>query len=553
MAYFQITWTQTDSANPFGRTSGNVVRTVKSGAFSSPFALKSDVIPYPPATYSLSYTTDRVGNATLTPGWSSVPIPTPYEVNPVYYTWSLNDSTTPLVLGTGSSTGLSGNVYIPGVSYYFMVYTFQTAAYATDYFYILANSTGGGGTSSNSSSELLQYLPPIMPTPSITFFSTFLQNSVYTINLTFTFADPPSPATEVSTLFTIGLYSNSSASGTYIPCSTLGYYQQRQSPTNSYPSYAFNLTYDLNSGSSQTLNFTVLSGYYYTVALVASDMQGNVADSLISPQSPYQFYNPIVQAPSSSSFDIFQSYQFSNVQIVAPYVQNPTVSLVNISYNWILYSSPDDTTYISTTNTGNFPAFPGGQTTTIQTLILPTPILGNAYYKLYVNASAALNVAQPSYYFSSLTGIYAPPSIPAVTINLFQMASLTTFNLTFSATALPMPNTGWGYAFYSNTSATGEYKNTGHSGIFPLTSATNPVSTPTFSPAVTSGTRPNYTFTITSGPIGGGTPFTDNTYYKVLMQGIGSNGTRFVNSIIFPPCLIGASTVSGYSYIPAGG
>jgi hypothetical protein len=280
-------------------------------------------------------------------------------------------------------------------------------------------------------------------------------------------------------------------------------------------------------------------------------MLGNVSDSSISQQSLFQFYNPIVQPPSGSTFAVITADKFSNVQIVAPYVQNPTVSLTNITYNWILYTSPDDTTYVSTTNTGNFPAFAGGQTTTIQQLLIGTPILGDAYYKLYVNGSAALNVAQPSTYFSSLTGTYAPPAIGAPTISSFSMVGLSSFSLEFSVSTLPMANTGWGWALYSNTFATGNFSSANRSGIFPLISADS-ISTPTYSPLTTSGTRPVYSFySGTTIEIGGGIPLTDNTWYKLALQGIGSNGTRFVNSIIFPPCLIGVSTVSDASLVPA--
>jgi len=549
MAYFQIIWTQTNGENSFNSGGNILTQTDTSGPFSSELNLRQKVIPYPPTDYLLSFTYNS-SYSTANLNWTSAPIPTPYEVNPLSYSWNLYNSTLSLLIDSGTTNSTTDTSVLGNSSYIFMVYTLSTLNYASNYFYISANSTGGGGTSSNSESVPVQYFPLVMPTPSITFFSTFLQNSVYSLDLQFSFETPPAPALVASTLFTLGLFSNLTDTEPYIPCSTLGYFQQVQSPTYTPPNYIFNLSYDLNSVNPQTLNFTILSGFYYKIALVASDMLGNVSDSSISQQSLFQFYNPIVETPSGSSFTVFSADKFSNVQIVAPYVQNPTVNLSSITYNWILYTSPDDTTYVSTTNTGNFPAFAGGQTTTIQQLLIGTPILGDAYYKLYVNGSAALNVAQPSTYFSSLTGTYAPPAIPAATISSFEMIGLSSFSLSFTITSLPMANTGWGWALYSNAFVTGNYSSAIRSGIFPLISADS-ISTPTYSPAITSGTRPNYSFYIGNTEIGGGTPLTDGTYYKLALQGIGSNGTRLLDNIIFPPCLNGVSTVSDYSLVPA--
>lgn len=549
MAYFQMIWTQTGGENPFNGEN-ILTQTETSGPFSSPLNLRQKVIPYPPTDYLLSFTYNST-YSTANLNWNAPPVPTPYEVNPLSYSWNLYNSTLSLLIDSGTTNTTTDTSVLGNSSYIFMVYTLSTLNYASNYFYIFANSTGGGGTSSNSQSAPVQYFPLVMPTPSITFFSTFLQSSIYTLDLEFSFETPPAPALIASTLFTLGLFSNLTDTEPYIPCSTLGYFQQVQSPTYNPPNYAFNLSYDLNSVSPQLLDFTILSGFYYKIAVVASDMLGNVSDSSISQQSPFQFYNPIVETPSDSSFIVFSADKFSNVQIVSPYVQYPTVNLTNITYNWILYTSPNDTTYVSTTNTGNFPAFAGGLSTTIQTLLIGTPILGDAYYKLYVNASAALNVAQPSSYFSSLTGIYAPPAIAAPSISSFSMVGLSSFSLEFSVTSLPMANTGWAWSLYSNTFATGNFSSANRSGIFPLISADS-ISTPTYSPLTTSGTRPYYGFyTGTTIEIGGGTPLTDNTWYKLALQGIGSNGTRFVDSIIFPPCLIGVSTVSDASLVPA--
>ena len=544
-----MTWTQTAGGNPFDNGGNKLTHTETTGNFSSPLNLKQKVIPYAPLEYLVSFTyyqTYSMANIS----WNASPVPTPYEVNPVSYSWSLQNSTLSVLADSGTTQTTSATSLLGSSPYYFMVYSFNTLNYVSNYFYISANATGGGGTSSNTQSVTVQYTPPVMPTHSITLFSTFLQSGTYYLNLDFSFVTPSSPALVISTLFTIGLYSNLTATGTYTTCSTIGYYTQQQNPTlvGAPPNYTFGL-YNYFNESPSPLSFTLLPGYYYKTAMVASDMLGNVSDSGISEQSDYQFYDPTLEKPSAATFSIFQSYQFSNFQVTPANMQYPPIPDGQLNINWNIFSSPNDTVYTTTGISGSFlNATPPGT----GMFILPSPITGNAYYKMYVQSTDPLNRAKSSVYFSTTSaGVYAPPAIPPLsTINNLTIADLTLFSVTFTANSTPLPNTGWGFAFYSNSMPTGNYSPTNRSGFFPLTSASGGV--PTYTPAVTTGTSPNYTFTVTNAPIGGGQPLVEDRYYKLVIQGIGSNGTRILNGTTFGPCLIGVSTLSDYYYIPAG-
>ena len=536
MAYFQPTWTQTGPGDSFASSTSLITHTETSDSFSSQLDIKSKVIPYAPSgnvvsfTYDLTYSTANIS-------WNPVPIPTIYEVNPVNYSWSLYNSTSSVLVDSGTRTTTSVTSIFGTSEYYFMVYKFYTLNYVNDYFYITTNSTGGGGTSSNAQSVPVKYTPPIMATPSITQFSTFLQGGTYNLNLDFSFETPPSPALVVNTLFTIGLYSNITPTGTYTTCSTIGFYTQQQNPTVvNPPIYKFNL---------YNLNFTLLPGYYYKTAMVASDMLANVSDSAISEQSEYQFYDPTLERPSAATFTIFQAIMFSNFQVTPANVQNPPIPNGQLNINWTIFSSLNDTVYTTTGISGNFlyATPPGGGL-----FILPSPITGNAYYKMYVQSTDPQNRAKSSVYYSTIdAGVYAPPAIPSPTITNFTMNNINSFNTTFTVNSLPVPNQGWGWGLYSNSAATGNYTVTSHTGMFSLGSASGGI--PTYGSAVTTGTSPNYTFTATNVPVSGGIPFTTDTYYKLVVQGVGSNGTALVSGYSFGPCLIGVSSISVYSYL----
>ena len=352
MAYFQPTWTQTAPDHSFGANTGLITSTETSDSFSSQLNIKSTVIPYPPSGNVVSFTYNQT-YSTANINWNPVPIPTSYEVNPVNYSWSLYSSTSSILIDSGTRTTTSVSSVFGTSEYYFMVYKFYTINYVNDYLYITTNSTGGGGTSSNSQSVLVQHTPSLMSTPSITAFSTFINASALNIDLYFSMGAPPNPTGIVSTLFTIGLYSNITAEGTYTTCSTIGYYTQFQGATLLGENYRIQLCNSASGGGN--IDFYINTGYYYTAAMVASDMLGNISDSSISEPSNYSFYDPITQTVTGVTFNITSVNTLANVRI-APQntMQSPPITNQDVIYNWVLFTNTTDSpnTYISTVNNG---------------------------------------------------------------------------------------------------------------------------------------------------------------------------------------------------------
>lgn len=541
MAYFQPTWTQTAPDHSFGANTGLITSTETSDSFSSQLNIKSTVIPYPPSGNVVSFTYNQT-YSTANINWNPVPIPTSYEVNPVNYSWSLYSSTSSILIDSGTRTTTSVSSVFGTSEYYFMVYTFYTINYVNDYLYITTNSTGGGGTSSNAQSVLVQHTPSLMSTPSITLFSTFINASALNIDLYFSMGAPPNPTGIVSTLFTIGLYSNITAEGTYTTCSTIGYYTQFQGATLEGENYRIQLC---NSQGGGNIDFYINTGYYYTAAMVASDMLGNISDSSISEPSNYSFYDPVTQTVTGVTFNITAVNTLANVRI-APQdtMQSPPITNQDVIYNWVLFTNTTDSpnTYISTVNNGTL-TYAEANFAPGATITLTSSISGDNYNKLYIESRAPNNIARPSPYFSTTSGVYALPSVTPSIIDTFTMNDTTHLSVTFHISPINanpdlLPNIGWGYGLYYSATENGTYVTANRSGVFNL-SGFEPdggQNIPTYSPIVTSGTVPNFIFTLTSYSFA---PVSSGLWYKVAIQGVATTTTINFMGGTFPGRLTG--------------
>jgi hypothetical protein len=543
MAYFQPTWTQTAPDHSFGANTGLITSTETSDSFSGPLAIKPKVIPYPPSGNVVSFIYNQT-YSTANINWNPVPIPTSYEVNPVNYSWSLYSSTSSVLIDSGTRSTTSVSSVFGTSEYYFMVYKFYTINYVNDYLYITTNSTGGGGTSSNSQSIAVQHTPSLMSTPSITAFSTLINASALNINLNFSMAAPPNPTGIVSTLFTIGLYSNITAEGTYTTCSTIGFYTQFQGAQSvgGGDDYSIQLC---NSQGGGNIDFYINTGYYYTAAMVASDMRGNISDSTISEPSNYSFYDPVTQTVTGVTFTITAVNTLANVRI-APQntMQSPPITDQDVIYYWVLYTNTTDSpnTYVSTVNNGtltyaetNFA--PGA------TITLTSSISGDNYNKLYIESRAPNNIARPSPFFSTASGVYALPSVTPAIINTFTMNDTTHLSVTFNITPINanqnlLPNIGWGYGLYFSATETGTYVTANRSGVFNLSGfePDGEANIPTYAPIVTSGTKPNFIFTLTSYSFA---PVSSGVWYKVAIQGVATTNNVTFSGHLFPGLLTG--------------
>lgn len=541
MAYFQPTWTQTAPDHSFGTNTGLITSTETSDSFSSKLNIKSTVIPYPPSGNVVSFIYNQT-YSTANINWNPVPIPTSYEVNPVNYSWSLYSSTSSILIDSGTRTTTSVSSVFGTSEYYFMVYKFYTINYVNDYLYITTNSTGGGGTSSNAQSVLVQHTPSLMSTPSITAFSTFINASALNIDLYFSMGAPPNPTGIVSTLFTIGLYSNITAEGTYTTCSTIGYYTQFQGATLEGENYRIQLC---NSQGGGNIDFYINTGYYYTAAMVASDMLGNISDSSISEPSNYSFYDPVTQTVTGVTFNITAVNTLANVRI-APQdtMQSPPITNQDVIYNWVLFTNTTDSpnTYISTVNNGTL-TYAEANFAPGATITLTSSISGDNYNKLYIESRAPNNIARPSPYFSTTSGVYALPSVTPSIIDTFTMNDTTHLSVTFHISPINanpnlLPNIGWGYGLYYSATENGTYVTANRSGVFNL-SGFEPdggQNIPTYSPIVTSGTVPNFIFTLTSYSFA---PVSSGLWYKVAIQGVATTTTIYFMGGTFPGRLTG--------------
>ena len=553
MAYFQPTWTQTAPDHSFGANTGLITSTETSDSFSSQLNIKSTVIPYPPSGNVVSFIYNQT-YSTANINWNPVPIPTSYEVNPVNYSWSLYSSTSSILIDSGTRTTTSVSSVFGTSEYYFMVYTFYTINYVNDYLYITTNSTGGGGTSSNAQSVLVQHTPSLMSTPSITVFSTFINASALNIDLYFSMGAPPNPTGIVSTLFTIGLYSNITAEGTYTTCSTIGFYTQFQGATLEGENYRIQLC---NSQGGGNIDFYINTGYYYTAAMVASDMLGNISDSSISEPSNYSFYDPVTQTVTGVTFNITSVNTLANVRI-APQdtMQSPPITNQDVIYNWVLFTNTTDSpnTYISTVNNGTL-TYEEANFAPGATITLTSSISGDNYNKLYIESRAPNNIARPSPYFSTTSGVYAPASVTPAIINTFAVSTNIFYSVTFNINPINanpdlLPNIGWGWSLYSNATENGTYVTANQFGVFNL-SGFEPdggVNIPTYAPLVTSGTNPNFIFTLTTYQVA---PLNVDAWYKVAIQGVATTSTINFMGGTFPGRLTGPIVFSSPSYLPS--
>ena len=553
MAYFQPTWTQTAPDHSFGANTGLITSTETSDSFSSQLNIKSTVIPYPPSGNVVSFIYNQT-YSTANINWNPVPIPTSYEVNPVNYSWSLYSSTSSILIDSGTRTTTSVSSVFGTSEYYFMVYTFYTINYVNDYLYITTNSTGGGGTSSNAQSVLVQHTPSLMSTPSITVFSTFINASALNIDLYFSMGAPPNPTGIVSTLFTIGLYSNITAEGTYTTCSTIGFYTQFQGATLEGENYRIQLC---NSQGGGNIDFYINTGYYYTAAMVASDMLGNISDSSISEPSNYSFYDPVTQTVTGVTFNITAVNTLANVRI-APQdtMQSPPITNQDVIYNWVLFTNTTDSpnTYISTVNNGTL-TYEEANFAPGATITLTSSISGDNYNKLYIESRAPNNIARPSPYFSTTSGVYAPASVTPAIINTFAVSTNIFYSVTFNINPINanpdlLPNIGWGWSLYSNATENGTYVTANQFGVFNL-SGFEPdggVNIPTYAPLVTSGTNPNFIFTLTTYQVA---PLNVDAWYKVAIQGVATTSTINFMGGTFPGRLTGPIVFSSPSYLPS--
>ena len=553
MAYFQPTWTQTAPDHSFGANTGLITSTETSDSFSSQLNIKSTVIPYPPSGNVVSFIYNQT-YSTANINWNPVPIPTSYEVNPVNYSWSLYSSTSSILIDSGTRTTTSVSSVFGTSEYYFMVYKFYTINYVNDYLYITTNSTGGGGTSSNAQSVLVQHTPSLMSTPSITVFSTFINASALNIDLYFSMGAPPNPTGIVSTLFTIGLYSNITAEGTYTTCSTIGFYTQFQGATLEGENYRIQLC---NSQGGGNIDFYINTGYYYTAAMVASDMLGNISDSSISEPSNYSFYDPVTQTVTGVTFNITAVNTLANVRI-APQdtMQSPPITNQDVIYNWVLFTNTTDSpnTYISTVNNGTL-TYAEANFAPGATITLTSSISGDNYNKLYIESRAPNNIARPSPYFSTTSGVYAPASVTPAIINTFAVSTNIFYSVTFNINPINanpdlLPNIGWGWSLYSNATENGTYVTANQFGVFNL-SGFEPdggVNIPTYAPLVTSGTNPNFIFTLTTYQVA---PLNVDAWYKVAIQGVATTSTINFMGGTFPGRLTGPIVFSSPSYLPS--
>ena len=101
-----------------------------------------------------------------------------------------------------------------------------------------------------------------------------------------------------------------------------------------------------------------------------------------------------------------------------------------------------------------------------------------------------------------------------------------------------LPNIGWGYGLYYSATENGTYVTANRSGVFNL-SGFEPdggQNIPTYSPIVTSGTVPNFIFTLTSYSFA---PVSSGLWYKVAIQGVATTTTINFMGGTFPGRLTG--------------
>jgi hypothetical protein len=114
-----------------------------------------------------------------------------------------------------------------------------------------------------------------------------------------------------------------------------------------------------------------------------------------------------------------------------------------------------------------------------------------------------------------------------------------TFNITpINGNQNRLPNIGWGYGLYFSATENGTYVTANRSGVFNLSDfdPDGEANIPTYAPIVTSGTKPNFIFTLTTYSFA---PVSSGVWYKVAIQGVAITTNVPFNGHNFPGLLNG--------------
>lgn len=455
MAYFQMTWTQTAGGNPFDNGGNKLTQTQTTGPFTSPLNLKQQVIPYPPPAIDFVIPQSSINTApcVVTFTWTAPPIPTPYEVNPLSYTYRVYDNDTNELMTTAQTTSLSGTFTLPSMVIALTTaqsYTTTNINYIGHYFYTKISSTGGGGTSDPRASALSWFRPLIMMSGTVTTLSITILAGVVTIDTAMTFV-AGNPFDGGVTEVNFALRSSTTLGGTY--SLTDNYDTQTQYGSNVPGQYSF--TYDVNYG--------VPAGKYYKIYSVLTSTDGSKLPSYLSTWSatPF-FYNPTMPTPVLIEYaDGFTSYISSRDLNVIYFKLTPgggsPVLSAQTNYTWTLYTSATETgTYTATSSTATF-ADSGEATTTynpagILTFSPPAPL--NTWCKLYVIAIST-NIVPSSPLSSS--AFQSPNKVSTPSILAFDLLSTTDFRASWRLSTVPPEPLSWEYKIYESTTESGTY------------------------------------------------------------------------------------------------
>jgi hypothetical protein len=457
MAYFQMTWTQTNGGNPFESGENKLTQTQTTGPFTSPLNLKQNIIPYPPPAIDFEIPQVSINTAPciVTFTWTASPIPTPYEVNPLLYTYRVYDNDTGELMITDQTTSLSGTFTIPDIVIPLttaQTYTTTDIDYIGHYFYSQITATGGGGTSDPATSALSWFYPDIMLAGTVVDLSITILSGVITIVAGMTFLS--NPFAGGNTQVNLALQSSTTSGGSY--SLTDNFDTLTQYGSNVPGQYTFDYV----------INYGVQAGKYYKIFSVQTAVDGSRLPSYLSTwnATPF-FYNPTMSPPTlitkkdgeplyfvvRGNENIANKIQFT----LTPNATSPVLYTAT-NFTWTLYTSATENgTYTVTGSTDTF-ADSGEATTTYNdsgTGTFATPAPYNTWCKLYVIAVSA-NIVSSSSLISE--AFLSPNKVNTPIIASFTLAANDRFNSSWSIAAQPAA-ASWEYQIWESTTENGTF------------------------------------------------------------------------------------------------
>ena len=500
-----MTWTQTGDENPFNKGQNVLSQAETSGAFSSELKLRPGVIPYPPPAIVFTIPQESIAPQVVTFTWTPSPAPTPYEVNPLLYTYTVYDNDTNEVITTAQTTTTSGTFSIPSMSIILttsQTYITTNIDYIGHYFYSKIATTGGAGTSDPAASALSVNLPLIMVKGTVVDLSITILAGVITIVAGLTFLSNPfdGGVGQVN----LALQSSTTIGGSY--SLTDNYDTQTTFGSNVPGQYTFDYT----------VNYGVQAGKYYKIYSVQTTNDGSKLPSYLSTwnATPF-FYNPTMPAPVAIAYNDGYTLYFvirANENIankiyfkLTPGGDSPVLYTAT-NFTWTLYTSATENgTYTATASTDTF-ADSGEATTTYNNagIIEFSPAAAiNTWCKLYIIAVSA-NIISSTAFVSE--AFQSPDRVNTPAIASFSISSLTQFSSSWSITGtVPV---SWQYIIYQSDTQNGTY-----TLLFNFTLAFD--------------TRTVEPFTTT---LSGEQSFIDTYWYKLYVIAVGSAANNLFSS-----------------------